>query len=164
VPKLLAGRPGAPIAAVDLSAPVWQLRFAATAWDGTPCFSLVYSYPPSQLVAFRPADSAMLELSSYAFATLLRVPVQFAENTNDMNKVVQAANDSETEEIALQRTTEAFTLFRNNARIRAQDVEATAKEACEVVKVAWSIRLWLFDGAAEAKTWELLNTKLMARP
>ncbi len=163
MPRLVAARPGAVATVADLGYFAYQLQFAATMWGSTHCFSFVYFHAAANPFFFR-ADGASVDLRPYASLALLRIPVDFADNPEDMNKVVLAANDSDTEDVALTRTGEAFSLFRNNTRIKAANVEAVAEDAKSLVKIAWSIRAWMLDGMKDAKQWDLLGARIVGIP
>ncbi len=164
MPRLVALRPGTVVASVDLGYFAYRLEFMATMWDEAPCMSLVYAYPPSVPIMFRPGDGAMIPLSSMAVIALLRMPVEFAKSLDELAGVVKATNESATQEIAKLRSTEAFTLFLNSPRMRKDAVDEMAKAAEQLIAIAWEIRTWIADGTPEKKRWETPNGVLAGIP
>lgn len=164
MPRLAAGRPGVVAVVAELSAvPAYQLLFGATMWDETPCFAFQYAYPPSPLALMRP-DGAIIPMLDYARVTLIRLPVNFAQSTEELSKICKAANESESLERALTRVPEAFNLFNNGPRVRKEDVERAGKEANDVVSTAWSVRDWILAGCKDEKTWDVIGTRLVGQP
>ncbi len=147
----------------DLGYVAYQLQFAPTMWGSTNCFSFVYIHSAPNPFFFR-ADGASVDLRPFSSVALIRVPVNFAESAEELTKVATAANDSESEELALMRTVEAFNLFRNNTRIKATAVEPVAEEAKALVKAVWSVREWMLAGMKEEKRWDVLGAVLVGQP
>ncbi len=172
MPRLMALRPGAIAIVVDLSYFAYRLEFASTTWDATPCFSLVYSYPASPVGTYLPPNDdprtrqldRWVSFADFAKVALVRLPVQFATAPAEVAKVATAANESESLEVLETRTTEAFRLFLNNARVRKDDVERTAADAVTLAKAAWGIRDWMADGMIEKKRWDMLGSSVIGQP
>ncbi len=164
MPRLAAGRPGVVAVVAELSAvPAYQLLFGATMWDETPCFAFQYAYPPSPLALMR-FDGVVIPLLDFARVTLIRLPVNFAQDVKELEKIAKAANESESLERALTRVPEAFNLFNNGPRVRKEDVDRAGKEANDVVTTAWSVRDWVMAGCKEEKTWDVIGTRLVGHP
>lgn len=166
MPRLAAFRPGHLAVVVELGVlPYYQVLFGATTWDRTPCFALQVMYPPSPLALMRP-DGVPFPLTEFARVTLLRLPVHFSTEAGEVDKIAKAGNDSATIDEALSRVPEAFNLFKNNPRVKADEVERVGKDAAELVKVGWDLRMWLLGSAEppQRKQWDVLGATLVATP
>ncbi len=159
--RFVVCRPGVVVATVE--APIFQLLFGSTVWDKTPCFALQFAYTPSPMALMRP-DGVVVPLAEFSRFSLFRLPINFAEDSQDLNLICKAANESETLENALTRVPEAFNLFNNNPRIRKGDVEQAGKDAAEIVKVAWGMRDWVTDGAKDTKRWDTVGSFVIGNP
>lgn len=161
MPRFAVCRPGVVVAVVE--APIFQLLFGPTMWDTTPCFAFQFSYPPSPLALMRP-DGVLVPLESYSRVSLFRLPVNFADDAQELALICKAANESVSLENALTRVPEAFNLFNNNPRIRKGDVEQAGKDASEIVKAAWDMRGWVADDSKESKRWDVLGSYVVGHP
>ncbi len=166
MPRLIALRPGAVAITVDLNHFTYRLEFGAAMWLETPCFCLMYAYPPSPMGAY--LERSFVSFAAMARVALVRLPVEFAQGEVELEPIARAANESNTLEILKQRTVEAFKLFLNNARIGKQAVDQTSESAVAVATVAWEIRDWIAAGTPDRKEWtqleSLLGTKLIGLP
>ncbi len=160
--RLVALRPGAVAIVVDLAYFAYRLEFGATLWNTTPCFSLVYSYPPSPMGTY--VERTFVSFAAMARVALARLPVEFAQNEAELENIARAANESDSVDVLKTRTVEAFQLFRNNARISKTQIDESAAHALQLALVAWEIRDWMVDGMTEKKEWSPLGTRLIGQP
>lgn len=81
--------------------------------------------------------------------TLAQVTVPFAQDAESVSRVANAALKGGTLDEDLARTSEAFKLFQNDAKLKGSVLEDTAKEASELIKAYWKIRSELEQGGPE---------------
>jgi hypothetical protein len=162
MPRAVALLPGA-IAVADLGHFVYRLELAATMSRDVPSFSLVYRYPPNPVALMQP-DGRVIPLGNFGMITLARAPAQIAATVEELQRVVEVSLDGGTRDKDIERMTEAYQLFRNSPKTRAEVLDLCVKDSAEIIKAYWSVREWIETGMKEATTLDVLNAKLVLQP
>lgn len=132
----------------------WRLAIGSTMDNmGGSYFSLIFIYPPSAGMTF---DQAKIVLS--------RIHVPMATNQHEVERVASVSLQGGTLELDLQRMTEAFTLFRNNPRTKSEAVDATIKDASDIIGAYWSLKAWLISAVKEDKTISVNGYDIVCQP
>jgi len=151
MPRIATRQRGA-LTRVDLDHYACRLEIGSTVWNGSPCFSLVYRYAPTQAaIPTFISQSPIMDLSGTAMMALVRAEIPLAPTTAELDKVAQVALTGGTQELDIARTREAFELFKNLPRVRAEVLEVCTGEAVKVVELYWQVIGWLWEGAKERK-------------
>ena len=133
----------------------WRLMMAATRDpQGGIYFSLVCRYPPIPGV------------SSYADSQLVlaRVHVPFAQTPDEITRVADVSLMGGTLDLDTKRTAEAFNLFRNNQRTKADAIDGAIKDAGIILGAYWELREWLETGDEKSRVIAAIDYKIVCRP
>jgi energy-coupling factor transporter ATP-binding protein EcfA2 len=127
---------------IDLSANAfWRLVLGATGGGNRPLWlTLALIYPPA------PGQTIL-----NTQITLARSPISVTDKTDDVLRLAEVSVSMGSLEKDRERMTEAFNLFKNNPRVRQDVLDGDLKGALEILDAYWSVRDWLFVGAAESK-------------
>lgn len=161
MPRLIALRRGS-IAGADLGNVTYQIGLGATSIVGehesTYCFSLIYRYPPSTTLVYRPADSQPHVIPP-GTTTLLQIPISLAESAEELERIAAVSVGNQDKEQDLARMTEAFNLMNNRSRsIAKETLQACVRDAHEVVKAYYQLRQWLEEGATKLQTIKIVTS------
>lgn len=160
MPRIIALLPGA-VASVDLGHFACRLDLGVTQVGTVPALALVYRFPPSPPALF--INNALVSLASFAQITLVRSVMEFAEDTQSVQRVADVGLAGGTREADAARITEAFKMFHNMPRARREAVEEATKEGLEVLNAYWFVRDWLSGGATENTQSDFLGTRLLCQ-
>lgn len=131
----------------------WRLGFDVTQdAQGTIYFALVVYYQP---VPGWPAGANKVALA--------KTSVPFADQPADVAKCASVALDGGELERDKERVKEAFRMFANSPKVKADSLEDTIKEAGELIDAYWKLRGWVESGCSEAVTIETCGSKILAR-
>lgn len=143
--RLVAGRPDDTVV-VDLSSGVYRAHIGVGAWHKIPCLTLALGYPPNPAAVV--VNGTLASLSSTAVVALARVPLDFAQSTEEVHRVAESAVSLGSQEGDVQRVKEAMNLFRNLPRIRLESLDAATAEAERLVIAYWALRTWMLNPEA----------------
>ena len=138
--RIVAGRPDDTVT-VDLSSGVYRLHIGAGAWHKIPCLTLALGYQPNPAAVV--VNNVLTSLSSMSVVALARVPLEFTANTEDVQRVAEAAVSMGSQEADILRVKESMQLFRNVPRMRIEALDAATAEAERLVIAYWGLRLWM---------------------
>lgn len=162
MPRIVSLQPGATSSA-DLGHVAYQFELGATGWRNIPSFSLLYRYPFYTAPGTFRADGQPW-LFSTSTLTLARVQVPIAESLEALTRVTEVSLDGGSLEADVARMTEAYQLFKNDNRVRADRLDEAIKASAVVVQAYWSLRQWLAAGMTEKHEIDVVHTKLVCLP
>lgn len=162
MPRIVSLQPDA-VAAADLGHFAYKIDIGVTLWHNVPAFSLLYRYPPGNSGAFR-HDGAFMSFSPGSILVLARVAAKIAESVEELQPVADTSLVLGEVEKDIARMTEAYQLFRNNPRLRADDLDSTVKESAQVIRGYWSLRDWMRSGMEEKKEIVVASTTMVCLP
>jgi hypothetical protein len=127
----------------------WRLLVGVSMAGNVPCFSLMIRYPPG---------------SPQEQIALAKVTCPVTEDHSALQRVADVALLGGTLDRDQERTREAFTLFKNNDRVKGDVLEQCIEDSFLILKAYWSIRNWVIEGCKEDQEIEVSDhTKLLLR-
>ncbi len=163
MPRVVSLQPDA-IAAADLGHFAYKLDLGVTTWQNVPAFSLLFRYPPGVAGLIRPQDGQFMSFAPMAILVLARVGASVAESVEELQPVTNVSLHGGTAEKDVARMTEAYQLFRNNARVRGDDLDSSIKDSAEIIRAYWSLREWMRAGMLEKTEIQAASTTLVCLP
>jgi|JFJP01.1.fsa_nt_gi hypothetical protein len=139
---------------IDLSANAfWRVKLGAVFMYDMSWLALVAIYPPGPGQTIQNTQ-----------IVLARAGIPVAGKVEDVLRVAEVSVSTGTLEADTARMTEAFNLFKNNPRTKAETLEISLRDAMNILKAYWDVRDWLAGGASEVKTLDVSPFTIKLRP
>ena len=157
MPSLLSFAPGATTGFCLSSLGLWRLAFGCTVTGN--------EHEPLPWLALQIITSPSGIQQVFQRTALARVSIPVASSAAEVDRVTSVILEGGTVDNDMARLTEAFSLFKNNPRVKGDVYDATLVECKDLLRGYWDIRLWLEEGYKEQKTLKLPgSTTLLLMP